>query len=280
MGDLAVDTAVCRIDDGPYRATLSREWEIWGPMGGYVAACALRAAGAECGQQVPATFACHYLDVAQWGTLDLAVVPRRRARTANSYRVEATQGGRPVLDALVWSAAVGDGLEHDETTPPDVPPPDELRSMSELAPSDLWPPFPFWNNVEAKPIDFEPRWPPDGPKDARWQQWLRFTPTATFDDLWTDAARSVIAIDLASWPCIQSRHAWQRPPFIAPTLNLDVAFHRSAVGSEWLLCDAAAPLSTGGLFAWAARVWSVDGRLNASGGGQCKYRRTADPARG
>ena len=46
MGDLAIDTAVRARGDGLFEATLSADWEIWGPMGGYVAACALRAAGA------------------------------------------------------------------------------------------------------------------------------------------------------------------------------------------------------------------------------------------
>jgi acyl-CoA thioesterase-2 len=42
-----------------------------------------------------------------------------------------------------------------------------------------------------------------------------------------------------------------------------------------LLCDGAAPLSTGGLFGWTARIWSPDGGLHASGGGQCLYRKFA-----
>ena len=41
MGDLAIDTAV-EGSDGRYRARLSRDWEIWGPNGGYLAAIALR----------------------------------------------------------------------------------------------------------------------------------------------------------------------------------------------------------------------------------------------
>jgi acyl-CoA thioesterase-2 len=46
MGDLAADTRVEQVGNGRYGAHLSSEWEIWGPMGGYVAAIALRAAGA------------------------------------------------------------------------------------------------------------------------------------------------------------------------------------------------------------------------------------------
>ena len=116
-------------------------------------------------------------------------------------------------------------------------------------------------------------WPPDGPRPARWQEWLRFVPTSTFDDPWVDAARCLILVDLPSWPSAHRVHAWSEPPFVAPTLDLNVAFHRPPTGEEWLLCDGAAPLSTAGLFGWNARVCSGAGTLHASGGGQCLYRR-------
>ncbi len=271
MGDLASDTAVRPSGEGCYEATLSSDWEIWGPMGGYVAACALRAAGVSTEQARPATFSCHYLGVARFGAVDLRVETRRSGRTATSQRVEVTQEGRPILDAMVWSVGDVEGLEHDETSPPDVP--DQLPDIRELLPHDAEPPFPFWNNLEAKPIGFEAEWPPPGPLPARWQEWLRFTPTATFEDPWADAARCVILVDLPSWPSAHRPHAWKQPPFTAPTLDLNVAFHRPTSGRDWLLCDGAAPLSTAGLFGWTARVWSPGGQLHASGGGQCLYRR-------
>lgn len=272
MGDLASDTEVEPCGDGLYRATLSADWEIWGPMGGYVAACALRAAGASSAQPRPAAFSCHYLGVARFAPVDVRVEERRRGRTASAQRVEVTQDGRPILDAMVWSVGEVEGLEHDETQAPDVPGPDSLRSLRELLDDDAGPPFPFWDNLEAKPIEFETDWPPDGPRPARWQEWLRFTPTATFEDPWVDAARCVILVDLPSWPSAHRPHAWQQPPFMAPTLDLNVAFHRPTHDQDWLLCDGAAPLSTEGLFGWNARVWSRGGRLHASGGGQCLYR--------
>jgi acyl-CoA thioesterase-2 len=274
MGDLAIDTAVRARGDGRFEANLSADWEIWGPMGGYVAACALRAAGAEVPEQHPAAFSCHYLSVAKFGTVDIQVTPRKRGRTATAQRVEITQDDRPILDAMVWSVADVEGLEHDETTPPDVPDPDQLPSIQELLPEDAPPPFPFWNNLDGKPIAFELEWPPDGPRPAHWQEWLRFLPTAAFDDPWIDATRSVILVDLPSWPSAHRPHAWKQPPFVAPTLDLNVAFHSPTNTHEWLLCDGAAPLSTGGLFGWTARIWSPGGGLHASGGGQCLYRRT------
>jgi acyl-CoA thioesterase-2 len=273
MGNLADDTALEELGQGRYRATLSRDWEIWGPMGGYVAACALRAAGVAGGRPFPAAFSCHYLGVARFEPVDIAVETRRSGRSATSQRVEVTQDGRPVLDAMVWSAESVEGLEHDETVAPDVPGPDDLLERGELFPDGSARPFPFWENLEAKPVEVEPVWPPDGPRPARWQEWLRFIPTPSFSDPWVDAARSVILVDLPSWPSAHRPHAWRNPPFTAPTLDLNVAFHQPTTGEEWLLCDGAAPLSTGGLFGWTARVWSRSGRLLSSGGGQCLYRR-------
>ena len=69
MGDLAVDTAVTRTGEGRYTASLSADWEIWGPMGGYIASVALRAAGAESPFARPASFFCQYLGVAGFDTV-------------------------------------------------------------------------------------------------------------------------------------------------------------------------------------------------------------------
>src|SRR5579862_3220730 len=152
VGDLGEDTAVEPLGSGRYRAVLRPDWEIWGPMGGYVAACALRAAGAESAHPLPAAFSCHYLGVGRFGAVDIAVETRRAGRAATALRVEMSQEGQPVLDAMVWATGEGEGLEHDETTPPDVPGPDTLPSMTELVPAGTPRPYRFWDNLESKPI--------------------------------------------------------------------------------------------------------------------------------
>jgi len=274
VGDLDTDTAVEPSGDGRFQATLSGGWEIWGPMGGYVAACALRAAGRSSGHPRPAAFSCHYLGTARFGIVDLLVETRKQGRTASSQRVEVSQEGRPILDAMVWSVEDEvEGLEHDDTVAPAVPGPDDLASIEELLTEETKRPYPFWENFDAKPVTFESKWPPAESRPPCWQEWLRFRPSATFDDPWVDAARSLILVDLPSWPAAHRRHAWREPAFIAPTLDLNVAFHLRPSGEEWLLCDGAAPVSTAGLFGWTARVWSRGGKLHASGGGQCLYRR-------
>jgi hypothetical protein len=179
-------------------------------MGGYAAACALRAAGEASSQPVPASFSCHYLGVAQFEPIDIEVEAQREGRAATSQRVEVTQSGRRILDAMVWSTSEGPGLEHNETVPPDVPRPDDLPGH----PSDSVRPYPFWDNLESRIIHFEPVWPPTGPRPAVWQEWLRFIPTATFADPWVDAARLLILVDLPSWPSAHRAHAWFQPAFM------------------------------------------------------------------
>ena len=126
VGDIAVQTATEHVGEGRHTAMVHDDWEIWGPCGGYVAAIALRAAGAESRARPAGEL-----------LLPLPVGGRIRSRRHRSHaaavgrtvlaqRVEMTQEARPVLDAMVWSVGEVAGLEHEDTSPPDVPGPDEL----------------------------------------------------------------------------------------------------------------------------------------------------------
>ncbi len=276
MGDLDHDTAVEDLGGGRYRASLSADWEIWGPCGGYVAAVALRAAGASSGQTRPASFYCHYLSVAAFGPVEVEVAALRSGRTVTSQRVSLTQEGIPVLEAMVWSVGDVEGLEHHDERPPEVPGPGELRPRvydSDPTDSDPGrrPRFAFWDNFDQRSPEDGP-WPPSGPLPPTWRNWVRYRPTATFDDPWLDAARSLVVLDVGSWPSGSRPHAYRNPPYIAPSLDLYAAFHGPGHRSDWLLLDAHSPLAQDGMLAWTGRVWSEDHRLLASGGGQALFR--------
>jgi acyl-CoA thioesterase-2 len=279
VGDLAVDTAVEALGEGRYRATVNRDWEIWGPEGGYMASIALRAAGAETRFARPASFFCHYLGVASFDVVDLQVTPLRTGRNAESFRVTMTQEGRPILDATVWTVADVEGLDHMVLTPPGVPLPDDLPTMAErwaAVEEEPVAPFSFWHNFDARPIEWSPVWPPPEPLDPVWQQWERFLPTATFDDPWVDAARALVLVDVVSWPSASRHHQWKwpdGPEWMAPSLDLYVAFHDPHPHEPWLLVDGHAPVAGDGLVGWTGRLWSTTGRLIASGGGQLLCRR-------
>jgi acyl-CoA thioesterase II len=276
MGDFVADTAV-EGADGLYRAHVSRDWEIWGPNGGYVAAIALRAAGRATTLARPASFAGHFLGVADFDDVDLRVTRLRGAKRAESLRVTMTQRERPIFEAIVW--VIGDvaGLEHDVTRMPDVPPPSLLRPIHELlSPEDLAQRHRFWVNFESKPIDFV-HWSERTPSAPVWREWYRFTPRATCDDPFADAARSLLLIDTMGWPAACRAHP-RDSGYIAPSIDVTVQFHRPAPASEWLLVDAEAPVATDGLIGGQARIWSVDGRLVASGGSQLLCRPVPSPA--
>ena len=272
MGDIEVQTAVEPLGDGRFTATVHADWEIWGPCGGYVAALAVRAAGAESPFARPASFFCHYLSVAAFAPVELEVTPLRSGRTVLAQRVTMTQEGRPVLDAMVWSVGDVQGLEHEDVSPPDVPDPEALPLRENLAPDENRPAMPFWDNFDQRAVDWSQQWPPPGPLAPTWRTWVRCRPTATFADPWVDAARSLIVLDVGSWPAGSRPHMYQAPPFIAPSLDLYASFQYPGVASEWLLLDAHSPVAHAGLLSWTGRVWSHERRLIASGGGQAVFR--------
>ncbi len=274
MGDIEVQTAVEPVGEGHFSATVHADWEIWGPCGGYVAALALRAAGAESPFARPASFFCQYLSVAAFAPVDLVVTPLRAGRTVLAQRVAMTQEGRAVLEAMVWSVGAVEGLEHEDVHPPKVPDPGELPTRADRWPSEDRPVMPFWGNFDQRLVEWSQQWPPEGPLPPTWRTWVRARPTATFDDPWVDAARSLIVLDVGSWPAGSRPHMYLDPPFVAPSLDLYASFQHSGVSSDWLLLDAHSPVARAGLLSWTGRVWSRERRLIASGGGQAVFRHT------
>jgi acyl-CoA thioesterase II len=269
MGNLADDTAV-EGSDGHYRGELSSDWEIWGPNGGYVASVALRAAAAASRFVRPASLTCHYLSSAKFAPVDLDVVFLRQAKKAESLRVSMTQDGAPILEAMVWMIDDVDGLEHDHAVMPEVPAPAELRSIEELVdPEDPGPPFRFFDNLEQRPLSWFPRdeWMNRPPGEPRVQSWFKFRPAATFDEVVVDACRLVVLVDTMEWPAAVRAHTGALP-FIAPSLDLAVRFHRFDPQSAWLLTDTSADVANDGLIGGTGEVYSESGRLLASGGQQ------------
>lgn len=261
-----LDRALNLEGDGPiYATTLSRDWEIWGPNGGYLAALALRAAGLSAQVARPASFYCHFLRSPQFAPVELEVSVLRRGRRSESLAVSMTQDGRPVLQALVRTAAPAPGYEHQEPAAPDVPPVQGLRSTEQLLAPHERPPFAFWQNIERRPANAE-----SGatavPRRAVTREWTRFRPAATFADPFLDAARTLILLDTYGWPAAYQRY--RDRSMVAPNLDTATWFHRFNPDSEWLLIDHACPTGHAGLLGVGGRVWDCKGQLLATGGAQ------------
>ena len=152
-----------------------------------------------------------------------------------------------MLDAMVWSVGEVEGLEHEDRRPPDVPGPDELPDRGERGPTRTGPEYAFWDNFDQRMIEWSDTWPPPGPLPPTWRTWVRCRPRAAFEDPWVDAARSLIVLDVGSWPAGSRPHMYLEPPFIAPSLDLYASFQYPGSSSEWMLLDAHSPVAQGGL---------------------------------
>ena len=152
MGDFELDTRV-RGEAGRYRATLSEDWRIWGPNGGYLAAIALRAVGCEAHIARPASFYAHFLSVGRFSDVELEVEAVRLGKRSESFRVRMLQDGKALLEGMVRTAAAGPGLEHDVAEMPQVALPAELRSVESIVAE-------LPARGTALPVLAEPRSPP------------------------------------------------------------------------------------------------------------------------
>ena len=261
MASFLADTRVDRdpSQDGRYRATLSPDWAVWGPNGGYVAAIALRAALAESRLPRPASFHCHFLAVGEFAPVELRVSSLGGSKRAESLRVEVVQNGRALVVASVWMVDDGlSGFAHDFASAPEIAKPAALRGYGELAGDEYAQWYPIWRSIEGRPL----RWrePPGRPE---WQTWLRFTDTEVPDRA-ADALRQLFWLDFPGWNATIAAHAW---PFryLTPNLDLTVQFHAFAPEAEWILADGVVPLAQDGLIGCSARLWTEDGRLLATG---------------
>lgn len=272
MGDLSEDTAI-QGGDGRYGGRLSRDWEIWGPNGGYLAAFALRAAGAHCGRARPASLVGHFVGVGSFDApIEIACTTVRQARVAHSVRTTITQAGRPLFEALVWGVdAELTGIHHHAEPMPEVAPWQSLPTLEERLASRgestaSW--FPFWKNFDQRPPDFRDDWMArkEGEHPPCWQQWLRFRPTASFADPWIDACRLLILVDVGSWPAAQAAH--NQSAHIAPSIDLACALHTLRPDARWLFVEGRSPVAAEGLVASHQRVWDERGVLLASGTSQ------------
>lgn len=265
MGDLASDTAVEWLAPGRYRAQISKDWELWGPNGGYLASIALRAAGAHATLPRPGSLSCHYVNVPSFAEVDLEVTTLRATRRAESLRVSMSQGGRAVLEAIVW--ALKDGLpgpEYDWIAPTAVPPPSELATM--VAEEHHWGAAPYWERIEVRPALLEHELN-RSPRESLIRGWHRFLPTETFgDDRWLDACRAVVIVDNSQFPAVVL--GVSDLFFLAPSLDLHVGFHEAAPKEPWLLVEARGIAAHAGVIGGHAIVWAPDGRVVASGGQQ------------
>ena len=187
-----------------------------------------------------------------------------------------TQDGTAILDAQAWFTLPGDVVTHDHVPMHRYGRPDDHRSITEYDVDG--PPFPFWLNFDGKPLDWIDDMESYPGGEPEWAEWLKFEPTARFDDPVLEAARIVLLADLPSYPAAVRAYPGGERTFVAPSLDLSVQLHRLGDLSDWLLVHGTAPVAERGLLAFRSEIWSADGRQAASGGGQLLLRAIPPPS--
>lgn len=260
MADFLADTRVREDPDRPgtLHTTLSPDWAVWGPNGGYLAAIALRSAMERSRLPRPASFHCHFLAVGEFAHVEIQVTSLGGGKRAESLRVDLRQGDRLLLAATVWM--VDDGLrgyEHDFGEAPDVPGPESLQGFQDLEPDEYANWYPIWRSMEGRPT----RWR-EAPGEPISRTWLRFNDTPVTDRP-GDALRQLFWLDFPGWNATIAAHGWPFP-FLTPNLDLTVQFHRAAPDEEWMLADGFVALAEDGLVGCVSRLWATDGTLLAT----------------
>lgn len=246
--------------DGRFSTTLSDQWEIWGPNGGYLAAIALRAAGEMAQIRRPRSFYCHFLSSPAFAPVEIEVASLKRGSRAESLSVAMSQAGKPILQALVKTARDGAGNDHQHPDMPAVPEPTQVEPY-EYVPARGRPAFRFWENVERRPVR-------SGAEDRSpvLREWTRFRPSACFEDPFVDAARCLILLDTFGFPAAHQRYrSWD---YLAPNLDTSLWLHRFNPTCEWLLVDHECSVAADGLMGVSGRIWDTEGRLLATGAAQ------------
>jgi acyl-CoA thioesterase II len=260
---MAVDLgeATCVVgSNGRFSTTLSDQWEIWGPNGGYLAAIALRAAGEMAQIRRPRSFYCHFLSSPAFEPVELEVASLKLGSRAESLSVAMTQQSKPILQAFVKTAVDGPGHSHQHPSMPEVPPPEQVDPY-EYVPAPGRPAFRFWENVERRPIPTE-----NQDRFPVLREWTRFRPTACFKDPFVDAARSLILLDTFGFPAAYQRYrSWD---YLAPNLDTSLWLHQFNPSCEWLLVDHECSVAADGLMGVSGKIWDTDGRLLATGAAQ------------
>jgi acyl-CoA thioesterase-2 len=238
-------------------------------FGGQVLAQALVAAGRTTPEgRRPHSLHAYFL---RPGDLDepivLTVERLRDGRSFSARRVQALQGGVPILSMIASFETPGEGPDHADPMPEVIPPAD-LPS-----PADLWghvdhPGARHW--AHEQPLDLRFITPsifvaPQDPPAARLRAWWR-TAAPLPDEALLHAAVAVYASDYSILEPVLRRHgrSWLESGLHMASIDHAMWFHRPLRADDWVLVDATSPSASSSRGLCAARMFTADGRLVAS----------------
>ena len=128
----ATATAATELRPGRYAVTIDDGWGVGGrPNGGYLLACLQRAALLATGRPHPLSVSAVFLRPPAPGPAEVVVDPLRAGSTVASARARLTQGGEPLVEALVSAGTLSTDIDAEWA---DGPAP-EIAPIADCVPS-------------------------------------------------------------------------------------------------------------------------------------------------
>ncbi len=265
MPDLEHDTRVLASEAG-LQTTLSPNWQVMGPQGGYVAAIALRAM-ARLVQPgfVPAALTAQYLTAASAGPAEVEATLLRQGRQAAFTTATVRQGERNELGASASFFNPVEGPTRQALTPPQLPPPEACIPMPMPAPPGVR--SRFHENFDFR-ISEEAFKQPQADDDFLF--WARYLEQSWAGDLIVQAASLIPLLDMAVFPA--SFRAIPNFPG-AVTLDLTAHWHSHPATQDWILLRGRCQYASNGLLNGWAEAWTPTGQLLATSSQQAVLRK-------
>jgi acyl-CoA thioesterase-2 len=192
----------------------------------------------------------------------------RDGRSFSTRRVQAYQNGEPIFSMIASFQDVDPGLEHFESMPSDITPPEQLPSAAELMGDNPHPVAQYWS--KARPFDLRHVEKPiyfsvDGEKVAKQAVWLKALGDLPDDANLHQAALAYLS-DYTILESIYRRHgiAWSHPGLKSASLDHAMWFHRPVKVDEWLLYVQNSPSAQGGRGLAMGHIYTPEGVLVAT----------------
>ncbi len=187
-------------------------------------------------------------------------------------RVIAMQRGQPILSMTASFQVAEEGLHHQDAMPADIPPPDALKSESELRREQAHDIPEKWRATflrRSSPIDIRPLYPRSWFTPTRREpvnySWFRCVAPLP-DDPALHRAVLAYASDMALMATSMMPHGvnWMTPGMQSASLDHAVWLHEPVKADEWLLYATDSPWAGHGRGMNRGSIFTADGRLVAS----------------
>jgi acyl-CoA thioesterase-2 len=261
-----------QLDLNLFRSTVNQPNINNALFGGQMLGQGLKAAALTIQDRTPHSLHAYFLLA---GDRELPVIydvePTRDGGSFSTRRVVARQKGRTIFTMEVSFQRSEAGHEHSIALENDIPDPEQVESMAELATrySDLMPPNAARALARSRLVEIRPINPEDfflrKANESKGRYWIK-AGQAVSDDALTQTAALAYMSDYFLTSTSMLEHATSLWAGRVMTASLDHAmwFHRPCRVDEWLLVDAVSPFAGGAHGLTRGQIFDRQRRLIAS----------------